>query len=145
MAGKMKADAKRFVVDASVAIAWCFEDEATDVSERALALLQNGAEVVVPALWPLGVANALLVAQRRRRIPSSNVIALLDRLASFPISLDPTDTTRAFGQVLSVAHQRNLTVYDATYLELASRTALPLATLDKELRRAARSMGVTLI
>jgi len=142
----MKAAAvRRFVVDASVAVAWCFEEDATEVSERALAILQAGAEVAAPALWPLEVANALLVAERRKRISTSNRIALMDRLASFPIELDPADTARAFGQVVSAAHQHGLTVYDAAYLELASRTALPLATLDDELRRAARRIGVPLV
>jgi len=141
----MKADARRLVIDASVTVAWCFAEEANKISERALDLLYAGAEAVVPALWPFEVANALLVAEQRKRISGSIITALLDRFASFQVSVEPGDAVRTFGQILLLARQQNLTVYDAAYLELASRRALPLATLDDQLRRAARHAGVPLI
>lgn len=135
----------RIVVDASVAVAWCLDDEANRSSENALDLLYAGAELVVPAVWPLEVANALLIAERRKRITLLKVTALMERIASFPISVDTTDTARAFGPICSLAHQQGLTAYDAAYLELALRRTLALATLDNDLRRAARSVGVTLV
>ena len=141
----MKADVRRFVVDASVAVAWCFPEEHSKVSENALDLLYAGAEMVVPALWPLEVSNALLVAERRNRISTSRTISLTDRIASFPIEIEEADTQRAFGQTLSLARQHSLTAYDAAYLELALRRDLSLATLDNELRRAARRLGMVLI
>jgi len=75
----MKAAAtKRFVLDASVAVAWCFEDEATKFTESVLDLLSAGAEALVPAIWPVEVANALLIAERRKRILLAQVTALLE-------------------------------------------------------------------
>ena len=141
----MKAAARRLVLDASVAVAWFFDDEATEVSESVLNLLYAGAELLAPAVWPLEVANALLVAERRKRVSLAQMTALMSRITSFPISLETMDTARAFGPILSLARQQSLTEYDAAYLELALRRALPLATLDDELRRAARRAGIALV
>jgi predicted nucleic acid-binding protein len=140
----MKA-ARRLVLDASVAVAWCFDEEATTTTETALDLLYAGAELVVPPLWPFEVANALLSAERRKRISVAELTALIDRISSFPISIEPIDSTLAFGPVLARARQHGLTAYDAAYLELALRRTLPLATLDNELRDAARLVGITLV
>jgi predicted nucleic acid-binding protein len=141
----MKAAVDLFIVDASVAVAWCFPDESNPVSERALDLFFAGAEAIVPAMWPLEVANALLIAERRKRLSRPILTALLDRIASFAVTHEPVDAARAFGQVLSLAQQHALTEYDAAYLELALRRALPLSTLDNDLRRAARRAGVPLL
>jgi predicted nucleic acid-binding protein len=141
----MKAAAtKQFVLDASVAVAWCFEDEATKFTEGVLDLFSTGAEALVPSIWPLEIANALLVAERRKRIALAQVAALLQRIAGLPISIMPVDAARAFEQILSVARQQELSEYDASYLELALRQGLPLATLDVALRRSARATGVPL-
>jgi len=142
----MKAAAtKRFVLDASVAVAWCFEDEATRFTESILDMLSAGAEAQAPAIWPLEVANALLVAERRSRIALAQVTALLQKIAALPIAVLPIDPTRAFDHILPVARQQSLSGYDAAYLELALRQALPLATLDEQLRRAAKTTGVILL
>ena len=141
----MKAGAKRFVLDASVAVAWCFDDEATPLTEGILDLVSAGAEVVTPAIWPLEVANALLVAERRRRISVAQVTALLRRIAALRISVEAIECERAFDQVLSLARQGQLTEYDAAYLELALRRSLPLASLDDKLRQAARELGIKLV
>lgn len=139
----MKAAAsKQFVLDASVAVAWCFEDEADAKSERVLDLLSAGGEALVPSIWPLEVANALLVAERRGRIAMAQVTALLQRIAGLPISVDAADTRRAFEQILPLARQQNLTQYDAAYLELAMRRGVALATLEERLRKAAGDVGV---
>lgn len=136
---------RRLVLDASVAVAWCFEDEATEFTEGVLDLLSAGGEVFVPSVWPLEVANALLVAERRKRIPLAKVTALLIRIAGLPISVRPTDLKQSFEQILSLARQQELSQYDAAYLELAVREGLPLATLDGELQRAAKAVGVELV
>src|SRR6202453_17127 len=141
----MKAAAtKQFVLDASVAVAWCFEDEATKFTEGVLDLFSTGAEALVPSISPLEIANALLVAERRKRIALAQVAALLQRIAGLPISIMPVDAARAFEQILSVARQQELSEYDASYLELALRQGLPFATLDVALRRSARATGVPL-
>jgi predicted nucleic acid-binding protein len=138
----MKADGSRqFVLDASVAVAWCFEDESSAASERVLDLLSAGGEALVPSIWPLEVANALLVAERRGRIAMARVTALLQRIAGLPISVDAADTRRAFEQILPLARQQSLTQYDAAYLELAMRREVPLATLDHKLGEAAEGAG----
>ena len=136
---------KRIVLDASVAVAWCFEDENTHFTEGVLDLLSTGIEVITPAIWPFEVANALLMAERRKRITLAQVTALLRRIAGLPISVEPIEPGRAFEQILSVARQQSLTEYDAAYLELALRTGLPLATLDDKVKQAARLVGVGLL
>ena len=142
----MKAGAtRRFVLDASVAVAWCFDDEATKFTEGVLDLISAGAEALVPSIWPLEISNALLVAERRKRIALAKVTALLVRIAGLPISVTPTDSKRAFEQILPMARQLGLSQYDAAYLELAVREGLALATLDGELQRAAKAVGVELL
>lgn len=142
----MKAVAtKRLVLDASVALAWCFEDETTAYSESILELAETGSEFRVPAIWPFEVANALLAGERRKRVTTAQVTALLGRIAKLAILVEPISAGRAFSPILAVARQQQLTEYDAAYLELALREALPMATLDAKLRRAARSAGVELV
>ncbi len=136
---------KRMVLDASVAVAWCFEDENMPFTEGVLDLFSAGTEVLAPAIWPFEVANALLVAERRKRITVAQVTALLRRIAGLPISVEPIEARYAFEQVLSVARQQNLTEYDAAYLELALRAGVPLATLDDKLKQAARLVNVGLV
>lgn len=128
-----------------MAVAWCFEDESTKFTEGVLTSLTGGDEALVPSIWPLEIANALLIAERRRRIVLARVTALLQQIAGLPISVAAIEPRHAFEQVLPVARQRGLSAYDAAYLELALRQGLPLATLDAELRRAAKAVGVALV
>lgn len=141
----MGAVTRRFVLDASVAVAWCFDDEATKFTEGVLDLMSAGAEVLVPSIWPLELANALLMAERRKRIALAKVTAILLKIAELPISVRPTDPKESFEQILPLARQQQLSQYDAAYLELAAREGLALATLDGELRRAAEATGVELL
>lgn len=142
----MKALApKRFVLDASVAVAWCFEDESTTFTESVLDMLSAGAEAVVPAIWPLEIANALLVAERRKRLTIAQVTGQLRRIGGLPILVTTLEAAHAFEQILPVARQEALSAYDAAYLQLALREALPLATLDAELKRAAKTNGMILL
>lgn len=107
-------------------------------------MLSAGTEAITPAIWPFEVANALLVAERRKRITLAQVTALLRRIEDLPISVEPMEAGRAFEQILSLGRQQNLSQYEAAYLELALRTGLPLATLDGKLREAARLLNVGL-
>jgi len=125
-------------------VAWCFEDETTDFTEAVLEGLAAGSTAIAPALWPYEVANNLAVAERRNRTTFAHIVQFLARLAKFPISIDPSDPQRMFGQVLRLAREHRLSVYDAAYLELAWRLDLPLATLDRDLRTAAKPEGVDL-
>ena len=142
----MKADAiNRLVLDASVALAWCFPDESTPAAEKLLDFMADGANAVVPAIWPFEVANALLTAERRKRLSMAQVTAALSNLTLLPIAIDAVHVESVFGDVLAVARQGQLTEYDAAYLELALRETLPLATLDDQLRRAARNAGISVV
>lgn len=137
-----------FVVDASVALAWFFEDEKTDWSEDFLERLRRGDRINVPAHWAVEVANGLLMAARRKRINPDQPQRLLDQLAQLPIDTEPALTLQPVvrgKEVLVLAEKYGLTVYDAAYLELARRYQLPLATLDDALRKAAQIEGVPLL
>ncbi|MCA4917841.1 MAG: type II toxin-antitoxin system VapC family toxin [Roseomonas sp.] len=133
-----------FVLDNSVALAWCFEDEQ---SPAVMALLDRVTETgaVAPLLWPLEALNGLLVAERRRRLNAATRAALTAFLRELPIMLDLDTAERAWGEAAQLAERFRLSVYDATYLELALRRRLPLASLDQGLREAAGAMGVDVL
>jgi predicted nucleic acid-binding protein len=133
-----------FVLDASVALAWCFEDETTPATDAVLERLSDE-EAAAPALWRLEVANGLAMAERRGRLSVAALarsVALLQRLA---ITIDAEGFDRAFRDLLDLARSERLTVYDAAYLELALRLGVPLASKDKSLRTAAGRLGVSLL
>lgn len=130
-----------FVVDASVALAWCFEDEGDDYSVVALEALRSS-EAVAASLWPLEVTNGLLTAERRGRIKLTDARRFARLLLSLPVVIDPVARSGAFEAVYIVARRHGLTSYDAAYLELAVRLGVPVATLDGPLRRAAATEGV---
>ena len=133
-----------FVLDCSMTMAWVFADEAT-ASTEALRESLLSESAVVPGLWPVEVGNVLLVALRRGRITEKDRARIRDDLLALPIDIEPVSCERVWGAVLRVANQRNLSVYDAIYLELALRLKLPLATLDKTLAAAGRAAGVEAI
>lgn len=133
-----------FVVDCSVAMAWCFGDEATPATEAVLSRLTEEA-AVVPSLWFLEVANVLTLAERRGRILEADLTRYLDLLFQLEIEVDQTSPRSVFGDVLALARSYRLTSYDAAYLELSIRQQLPLDTLDQDLRAAAESAGVELL
>jgi predicted nucleic acid-binding protein len=143
--GKRKGKAKpgEFVLDGSVTLAWFFEDEADAYAEAVQDSLET-AVAVVPSLWPLEVANALVVGERRRRTTEAKANAFLALLQALPVTIDDETATRAWRDSLPLARAHQLSVYDATYLELALRRDLPLATLDKNLKAAASAAGVAL-
>jgi predicted nucleic acid-binding protein len=133
-----------FVLDNSVALAWCFEDEQTAAIMALLdRLTETGA--VVPQLWPIEALNGLLTAERRGRIDSAVQRRLAGFLQELPITIDDETATRVWAATALLAAQHRLTAYDATYLELALRLRLPLATSDKPLIAAAQNAGVPLL
>lgn len=144
---KKKAAAKPpkdgLVIDSSISIAWCFPDEQDDYSQAVLAALAS-TQAFVPYLWHLEVANTLLVGERRKRSTQANTVTWLGYLSSLPISADLETNNHAFGNTLNLARAYNLSAYDASYLELALRLCLPLATLDDKLKVAAAAVGVPL-
>lgn len=142
-AGSDTRGQKLFVLDCSVALAWCFPDEKTAESQRVLQSLKKGA-AVVPSLWFLEVSNALLVAERRGRITAEAAGQALKLLSNLPIEVDERSGFPLSADLLTLAREHDLTAYDAAYLELARRLSLPLATLDRKLQTAARNAGVAL-
>jgi len=129
------------VLDASVALSWCFEDEASPATDAILDEVRHSG-ALVPGLWFLELGNVLLQAERRRRIAAPDVAARLELISALPIFVDQNSTGRAWHEVLGLARAENLSVYDATYLELAFRRNVPLASRDKDLAAAARRLGV---
>lgn len=133
-----------FVLDASVAVAWCLEDETCVYADRVQERLTTEM-ALVPPIWGLEVGNALVFAEARGRIGAADVARVTGLLCALPITVDSTRLQRDLGSVLTVARTQHLTTYDAAYLELASREALPLATLDARLRSAANNLGIRLL
>ena len=133
-----------FVIDASVVMAWCFEDEADQYADSILTLLADS-EAMVPSIWPLEVANVLLVAERRKRLTVSDSVRFLDLLDGLPIIVDYDSSARALKEVLFLAREQNLSSYDASYLELAMREGVGIATRDERLRIACEKCGVMVV
>jgi predicted nucleic acid-binding protein len=131
------------VVDASLTLAWCFEDEATAFADSVLTRLETDT-AVVPAVWPLEVANALVMGERRGRLTEAQTSRFVDLLAQLPIDIEPPLLSTVFGAVISTARGHRLSSDDAAYLELAERRGVPLATQDDRLREAAIVAGVSL-
>jgi predicted nucleic acid-binding protein len=132
------------VLDSSIALAFAYSEETTDAVKQVFDLLsQSGAWV--PTLWRLEVANVLEMGVRRKRHDKNFRDATLTDLAQLPIQVDAETDRQAWRETLLVAERHHLTLYDAAYLELALRRSLPLATLDEDLRRAARVEKVRLL
>jgi predicted nucleic acid-binding protein len=131
-----------FVVDASVTLAWCFEDEATPQTEAILDRLINDT-AIVPALWGLEISNVLLMGERRGRLTEAKSARFVALLGQLPIHVD--SATVEMGAVLAAGRRHELTAYDAAYLVLAEREGVALATTDTRLCSAAKGAGVAVI
>ena len=134
----------RYVLDASIALAWCFEDEATRETDLLLERARDHG-ILVPSLWHLQLANVLLQAERRGRITAADIAVRLRLLAALPTETDNETHRRATRETLALARAERLTSYDAAYLELAMRRGLPLASRDSDLRAAAKRLGVAIL
>lgn len=132
------------VIDASVTISWLFADEQTPLCMNLLQRVsRDGA--VVPSLWPLEIANALQNGIKRKRMDAAYRDSTIQRLLLLPIEIDPDTSEYAWTATLQLADVHRITVYDASYLELALRRGLPLATRDDQLAAAASAAGATLL
>jgi predicted nucleic acid-binding protein len=132
------------VLDSSVALSWCFEDEVSPEMDAIFERVRDEGGIV-PGIWHLEVGNVLLQAERRGRIGAAAVAARLELLAQLPISIDIESPARAWGTIVALARAEGLTTYDATYLDLAMRLGLPLATNDRALADAGRKAAVPIL
>jgi predicted nucleic acid-binding protein len=135
---------RAFVADASVAIGWVHPAQATRQTAAMLDAIAEGATLEVPALWPLEVANALTVLVRRRKLIEDERQTALGWLRGLGPRVDHEMASLAFSRLSELATTHQLSVYDATYLELAQRRKLVLGCKDGPLRRAAKQVGVSL-
>jgi predicted nucleic acid-binding protein len=136
----------RYVLDNSVAMRWLLVSQKKADQAYAEKVLQSLAETeaVVPHLWHLEAANVLLGAEKRGELETGEVERFLAQLESLPIQVDPLTAHQAFSRTLGLSRAYKLSSYDAAYLELSIREGLPLATLDKDLRKAAKKADVDL-
>jgi len=135
----------RFIVDASVALCWYFEDQKTAYTEAVFDCLARGDEALVPALWPLEVVNSLVVAVRQKTISAAQLETFVRDLKDLPVEVDTQGIERVYSSIVRLSQQHQLSSYDAAYLDLAVVEGLPLATLDKNMRAAAKRAGVELL
>lgn len=136
---------KNFVIDNSVVMSWCFEDEQTVHSQRVLKDL-NSAEALVPALWPFEIANGLMMAERRKRISLDEVIIFLGFLKQLPIQIDHISLKDdSWLACYRIGREYHLTAYDAAYLYLAVREKIPLATFDAPMIKAAHDLKIIIL
>jgi predicted nucleic acid-binding protein len=136
---------ERWVIDASVGLAWVHPAQATKETDVLLRQLKQGVTLVVPGLWFQEMANALLVLERTKKLKADERIEALAVLRAFHTKPDYEGAGQAFGRLSELAGQHGLSVYDATYLELALRIQAPLGTKDEPLQKAAQQCGVRLL
>ncbi len=133
-----------FVLDNSVVMAWCFEDESSQYSDIILGNLEFSTGFV-PTIWPLEVTNVLLVAERKGRISKAGVSRFITLLDQLPIVVEQESPSRMFKEIFALGREYNLSSYDASYLDLAMRKGLSLATLDMKLITAANRCQIPII
>ena len=131
-----------WVVDSSIALAWGLPDETSQEADRFLSRISMRGILWVPALWWYEMANALLVAQRRKRLGEAERVRLMELYRRLPIRTDVSLDSDIMWRLQTLAIEYNLSAYDAAYLELAQRRSLGLATVDRPLRGAAQKAGM---
>lgn len=131
-----------FVIDCSVTISWLMPDESSNTNFLDQ-VVKEGA--LVPSLWSLEVGNVLLLAERHKRISSKQRHEALFTLQELPIVVDIMTSHHAWLETMDLAERYNLSLYDASYLELALRRSVPLATLDKPMKQAAIRAGIEVL
>jgi predicted nucleic acid-binding protein len=133
-----------FVVDNSVVMSWCFEDEENQYADAVLDRLSE-ATAFVPSTWTLEVVNVLLAAEREKRLNEADGVRFITLLSQLPIMVEHERPERIMKDLLALARANNLSSYDASYLDLSMRKGLPLATLDIRLREAAKKTQVPIL
>ena len=132
-----------FVLDCSVTLAWCFDDEKEDYADSVLTRLLTET-AIVPVLWHLEVMNVLLVGQRKGRISANQMGVFLNLVQKLDIHTDSKHPDIEDADFLTLARRHQLSAYDTAYLSLTLRERLPVATLDKKLKEVAQGLGVYL-
>ena len=133
-----------FVIDNSVIMAWCFSDEESSYADEILNSLET-LEALAPSIWPLELGNVLLVAERRKRLNKSDSIRFLSLINNLPIKVLQESPNRMTKEILALAREQQISTYDASYLDLAMRKGLPIATQDSGLKKAAGKCKVRIL
>ena len=133
-----------FVIDNSVVMTWCFKDETSQYADHILDRLEDSTGFV-PSIWPLEVCNVLLVAERKKRIGEAGSTRFIALLSELPIIVEQESPERMIKDIFALARKHKLSSYDASYLDLAMRKGLPIATLDKNLSAAAKRSKVPIL
>ena len=134
-----------FVLDVSACMAWCCEDETTAASEEMLQWAIDGSALHVPSLWTWEILNTVAVVIKRRRITADRGKEFLEQLAMLNFKIESPPLIADFSRLHSLASLHQLTAYDVSYLDLAQRLSLPLATRDADLTRAALAESVKIL
>ncbi len=133
------------MVDASVILSWCFPDEHSEVAEKVAGMFREGARAVAPSFFPHEIVNALLFAEKRKRVSRQMVQSFLDDVRILPVDLRSLELGDAVRKIHLCAVEYGLTAYDAAYLTIAIDESLPLATIDNGLIRACKQAGGMLL
>ena len=133
-----------FIIDNSVVMAWCFEDEINPYADAVLDRLSQST-AIVPSIWPLEVVNVLLVAERCKRLKHGDSVRFITLLSQLPIVVEHEWPERVMKDLLALGRAHDLSSYDASYLDLAIRKDCPLATLDKKLIKAAKKNSINIL
>jgi len=133
-----------FVVDNSVVMSWCFDDEKSQYADAVLDRLSK-ATAFVPSIWSLEVVNVLLVAERKKRLNEADSVRFITLLSQLPIVVEHERPEGIMKDLLALARSSNISGYDASYLNLSMRKGFPLATLDTRLREAAKKTKVPIL
>jgi predicted nucleic acid-binding protein len=133
-----------FVLDASVALGWCFRDEANAKTASLLQQIKTSV-AFVPSIFPLEIGNILVGAQKKSRITFAEMTKYISLLERLNIQIDDETSAHAYHEILQLSYQHKLTTYDAAYLELALRFDVPLATKDPALASVSRKLGIEVL
>ena len=134
-----------WMIDASIALAWALPDETSVQADRFLSRISAKDVFWVPSLWWYEVANALIVAERRKRLTEADGIQLKELYKALPIKTDRISGSEGIERLCTLAREYNLSAYDGAYLELALRKGLGLATVDLNLQSASQKAGVRIL
>ena len=133
-----------FIIDNSVVMAWCFEDQASEYSDAILERLKTE-KAFVPSIWTLEVVNVLIVAERKKILNRSSSMRFITLLNQLPVTVEYEKNLTHMKDLLNLGRDLTLSSYDAAYLDLAMKRGMPLATLDIKLKKAAQASHVELI
>jgi len=131
-------------MDASVALTIAFDESRSGEVDEIFERLQ-ASKAIVPAIWPVEIANVLAIGERRKRISDGKIRRFIAELDALPIEIDTEGTLAALQRALPLARRLSMSAYDALYLELAQRLRLPLATLDRGLAAGAAKASIELL